>query len=84
MIVLLEKPTEVVFSNCIGVGGWGCPISSRAVRIGIDFCPLVYKAPISASAADPITLQSIFAITLMGPLSVHLKGSGECGEAQGG
>ena len=76
--VLLEKPTAVVSSTCIGVGVWGCPISSRAVRIGIASCLLVYKAPIYASAAETITLRSIFVIKWMGPLSVHLAGSGEC------
>ena len=74
----MAKHTAVVLSTFIEVGGWVCPISSRDVRIGISSCLLVHEAPISASAAEPITLQSIYAITWMGPLSVHLVGSGKC------
>ena len=76
--MILEKPNAVLFSTCIGLGGWGCPIYSRAVRIEISSCPLVYEAPIYASSAEPIMLRSIFAITWMEPLIVHLAGSGEC------
>eukprot|EP00957_Ditylum_brightwellii_P163025 12414116-Ditylum_brightwellii.AAC.1 len=42
----------------MGVDGCGSPISSRAVRSSSPFRELAYSAPISASAANVITLQS--------------------------
>ena len=35
LIVFLANPAAVVLSTCIGVGGWGCPISSIDVHIGM-------------------------------------------------
>ena len=31
---IFEKPTDVVLSTCMGVGGWGCLSSLRVVQIG--------------------------------------------------
>ena len=38
--------------TCMGVGGWGCPSSSRVVRIGKASLELRKVAPIAASAAE--------------------------------
>ena len=35
IMVWLAMPTAVELSQVTGVGGWGCPISSSAMRIGI-------------------------------------------------
>ena len=55
----LAKSSAVVLSNFIGLGGCGQPIYLQAVRRGIVCVPLQYAAPISASAANPITFSSI-------------------------
>eukprot|EP00957_Ditylum_brightwellii_P212027 15366875-Ditylum_brightwellii.AAC.1 len=39
----------------MGVGGWGCPISSKAIFNPTAVLLLINKAPTSASAADAIT-----------------------------
>ena len=33
---IVGNPTTVVLSTCIVIGGWGCPIYSSTVRIGMD------------------------------------------------
>ena len=48
-------PEAVELSVFIGVGGWGCPISSNVVRNITASLPLTKSPPISASAADAIT-----------------------------
>ena len=66
--VLFDKDSAVVLSNCIGVGCCGCPILCKQVLIGTNSWPLIYVTPISASAADPITLLIILYTVWMGPL----------------
>ena len=58
----------------MGVGGCGCPISSKHVLIGMHRCAVMYSAPISTSAADPMTNFIILLITCMGPLMGHVAG----------
>ena len=59
-IVPFAKLLAVVLSTCRGVGGWGFPISINVVLMGTASYPFMYPAPISASAADPMTLFIIF------------------------
>ncbi len=48
-------PAAVELSQWIGVGGWGCPISSR-VSLNIVAClQLRNRAPSLASAAEAMT-----------------------------
>ena len=80
LMVLLEKPTAVVLSIWMGVGGCGCPISSKHTRIGKISLAHRNPAPISASAADPITHLIILQITCMGPLiGTSANGAGGAG-----
>ena len=51
-MVLFANPTAVVISTCMVVGSWGCPSSSRVVRIGKACLAFRKVAPISASAAE--------------------------------
>ena len=48
-------PTVVELSQCIGVGGWGCPISSSMSQKNVACLQLRNNAPSSASAADAPT-----------------------------
>jgi len=48
-------PTAVELSQCIGVGGWGCPISLSVSRKKFACLQLRNNAPSSASAADATT-----------------------------
>ena len=61
-------PNAVVLSVCIGVGGWGCPISSRVVLAGMASRAFMNNAPISASAADDMTALMICATFNTAPL----------------
>ena len=56
LTVWFAMPTAVVLSAWIGVGGYGKPISSNAVRIGMTSQALWKRAPISASAAEDMTV----------------------------
>jgi hypothetical protein len=57
--VLFAMPTAVELSRCIGVGGWGWPISS-SVSLKIVAClQLRKRAPSSASAAEATTKHNI-------------------------
>ena len=56
---IVYKPTAVVLSNCMGVGGWGCPSSSRFVRIGKASLAFIKVATISDSAAEEMTVLMI-------------------------
>ncbi len=55
LMVVFAMPTAVELSPWIGVGGWGCPISSR-VSLNIVAClQLRNRAPSSALAAEATT-----------------------------
>ena len=56
------KPTAVVLSVWIGVGGCVCPISIKVCLAGIACLEFRKRAPISASAADDITFFMICAM----------------------
>ena len=60
-MVSFTNPIAVELSTCIGVGGWGCPISSSATRSGTASFVARKVAPISASIAELMTLFMIFA-----------------------
>lgn len=51
-MVLLTMPTAVELFMWMGVGGWGCPISSRASHIIFVSIALRNRAPSSALAAE--------------------------------
>jgi len=57
--VLFAMPTAVELSQCIGVGGWGCPISLSVSRKIVACLQLRNNAPSSASAADAMTNRKI-------------------------
>ena len=60
LMVLFANPTAVVLSTCMEVGGWGFPSYSRVVRIGKAYLAFRKVAPISASAAEDITILMIW------------------------
>ena len=62
------KPSAVVLSVIIGVGGWMWPISSRSVLAGMACLELRNNTPISASAAEDMTLLMIWAMLWKAPL----------------
>ena len=74
MMVLFANPNDVVLSTCMGVGGWGCPSSSRVVRIGK--APLAFRnvASILASAAEDMAVLMIWHWVWMVPLLVGMVG----------
>ena len=55
-MVLLSKPTAVLLSNFMGMGGWGCPSSSSVVRIGKAYLAFRKVAPVSASVTVDMTV----------------------------
>ena len=55
LMVLLVMPEAVELSVLMGVGGCGCPISSRMVLKIMTSCQFTNNAPISASFAEAIT-----------------------------
>ena len=59
LTVLFATPTVVEMSQCMGVGGCGCPISLR-VNLKILAClQFRYRAPSSTSAAEATTKYKI-------------------------
>ena len=64
----------MVLSTCMGLGGWGCPSSSRVVRIGKASLAFRKVAPISASAAEDMTVLMIWHRMWMAPLLVGRVG----------
>ena len=62
-------PTAVRLSQCIGVGGWQCPNTSRMVRSILPSFVLRNKAPSFASAAEASTKLRILLWTYIDPLS---------------
>ena len=80
LMVLLAKPTAVVLSTWMGVGGCGCPISSKHTRIGKTSLAHRKPAPISTFAADPIMHLIILQMMCMGPLiGTSANGAGGTG-----
>ena len=59
LMVSFANPTAVELSTCMGVSGWGYLSLRSSVRMGTASCPLIYVAPILASAADPMALDMI-------------------------
>ena len=55
LTVLFVIPTAVALSQCMGVGGCGCPISCRMSLMILTSCALRNRAPSSASAAEAAT-----------------------------
>ena len=78
----LVKPSAVELSTHMGVAGCGWPSSVRVVRMGIASCPLMKVAPISASAADDMTLLMIFDTVWMGLLRGVLMLDARAGSAE--
>jgi hypothetical protein len=60
LIMSLVNPAAAGFLVCIGFGGCGWLILLRVMQSGMDSCPLRNKAPTLASAADAMTLFSIW------------------------
>ena len=54
-MVLFMIPTAIVLSQCIGVGGCGCPSSNRINLTIFVFWAFRNNAPNSALAADAAT-----------------------------
>ena len=74
LIAFFANTTAVVLSTCMGVGGWGCPSSSRVVRIGKASLAFRKVAPISASAAEDMKVLMIWHMGWMAPLLVGKVG----------
>ena len=74
LMILFENPTDVVLSNCMGVGGWGCLSSSRVVRIGKLSLAFRKVATMSASAAEDMMVLIIWHRLWMAPLLVGRVG----------
>eukprot|EP00957_Ditylum_brightwellii_P006606 501011-Ditylum_brightwellii.AAC.1 len=67
---LLTIPLAVELSVIMGVGGWGCPIFSRAILNPTAALPLTNKAPTSVFAADDITAVILVHSVCTAPLFV--------------
>ena len=59
LMVSFENPTAVELVTCMDVVGWGWPSLRSIVRMGAASCPLIKVVPVSALAADPMTLDMI-------------------------
>ena len=59
LTVLFVIPTAVELSQCMGAGGYGCPISSRVSQQIVACLQLRNRAPSSASAAEATTKRKI-------------------------
>ena len=57
--VAVRMPWDVALSVLIGVGGCGWTISMSAVRMGTSCLPLRNIAPVSASAAEAMTVRML-------------------------
>ena len=77
LTVLLAMPTAVELSQLTGIGGWGCPISSRVTRKIAACLQLRKRAPSSASAAEATMNRKIEHSVKKAPLSLMgFAGSG--------
>ena len=70
LMVSLAIPHAVELSTCMGVGGCGCPISSRVLRRATASFIFVNTPAISASAVDDVTTLMTPVGLRMGPLSI--------------
>ena len=68
LTVLFTIPTVVELSMWMGVGGCGCPSSSKVRHITLASFAFKNKAPSSASAADAATNLRIVQRTWIVPL----------------
>ena len=68
--VSLMISLDVLLFVCIGVAGCGYLNSSHITRSGSNCLPFIYNAPISALAAEDITLFIIFAIIDISPFII--------------
>ena len=69
-IVLFETPHVIELSVLTGIGGCGCPISSRVFRWTALSLQFTKRAPASASEAVNITFLSKWEIVIIAPLSM--------------
>ena len=67
-IVSLTTPSAIELSVCSGVGGCGCPISSRIMRMYTASRAIMYRPANSASVADDMMSLIMCAILIMAPL----------------
>ncbi len=67
-MLLLTTPRAVLLLVCIGVGGCGCPISSRSWRCGTASHALMYSVPSLALAAEDMTSLMSWAMLSTAPL----------------
>ena len=74
LILSFAKPTDVVLSTCMGVGGWVYPSGSRFLRIGKASLSLLNVAPISASADEDMIVLIIWNRAWIAPLLVGRVG----------
>ncbi len=63
----------VLLSVCIGVGGWGWPISLSVWRMETAVFALMKRAPSSASAMDDMIARIICEMLRMAPLFVGMS-----------
>ena len=66
---------ELSVSRGVPVGGWGCPNSTRVVRIGHASWALRKIPPVLASVAEAGTLFMVLTMTWSGPFGAGLGGS---------
>ena len=70
---------EVALSVLIEVGGCGWVISFRVVRMGTACWPLSKIAPVSASAADAMTVRMVWHLVRICPFEVGVGRMGGWG-----
>jgi hypothetical protein len=68
IMLLFTTLSAVVLSVCIGVGGSLCTKYSSVCQARMASLQLMYRAPISASAADDMTALMICEIVRIAPL----------------
>ena len=68
VILPLTTPSAIELSVCNGVGGCGCPISSRMILMYTASRAIMYNAASSASVADVMTCLILCAMFNMAPL----------------
>ena len=69
-ILTLTTPSAIELSVCKGVGGCGCPISSRMILMYAASRAIMYRAASSASVAKVITCLMMCAMLSSAPLFV--------------
>ena len=73
----IRIPWDVELSVLVFVGGCGCPISVDLVIIRTDTCKLCNMVPVSASAAEYITVWMVFHSVSICPLGVKFGSVGD-------